>query len=99
MVGNVGIVGSSITTDKVAKDAFCPSSGVKIQFKTPTVAVEITDGFQVPVTPSVELVGKVGATLFLHSGGIGLKTGTFKSVISTDITTELAHWPTFGVKV
>ena len=99
MVENIGIVGSSITIDKVAEEAFCPRSGVKTQFTTPTVEVEITEGFQVPVIPLAELVGKVGATLFLHSGGIGLKTGTFKSVISTDIMTGLAHNPTFGVKV
>ncbi len=94
MVGNVGIVGSSITIDKVAEEAFCPTSGVKIQFITPPVAVEITEGLQVPAIPLIETPGKVVATLFLQSGAIGLKTGTFKSVISTDITTELAHKPT-----
>ena len=99
MVGNVEIVGSSTTTDKVTEDAFCPRSGVKMQFIIRPVAVDIIEGFHVPVIPFAELVGKVGAILFLQSGAIGLKTGTLKSIISTDITTELAHWPTFGVKV
>ena len=99
MVRNVGIVGSSITIDKVAEEAFCPSSGVKTQFTTPTVEVEITEGFQVPVIPLIEAPSKIGAILFRQSGKIGLNMGTFKSVISTDITTGLAHKPAFGIKV
>jgi hypothetical protein len=41
-----------------------PDDGVNVYVLVPTVAVEITDGFHVPLTPFVDLVGKDTAVEF-----------------------------------
>lgn len=67
----------------------------------PMLEVLIDDGFHVPVMAGklVELVGKVGATLFKHNGPIAAKLGIMEVVISISIVAVVAHCPALGVKV
>ncbi len=64
-----------------------------------TVAVDIVDGLQVPVTPFKEVVDNAGAAAFWQSEPIGLKVGVsfgFTVIVSVVV---LAHCPAVGVKV
>ena len=47
------------TTVIVVVVAHCPAVGVKVYTVEPAEAVLIVDGFQVPVMPFSEMVGKV----------------------------------------
>ena len=51
----------------------------------------MVDGFHVPVTALVDVVGKAGAALFWQSGPIWLKVGVTCVVITIAIVAVLAH--------
>ncbi len=65
----------------------------------PTVAVDIVDGLQVPVTPFKEVVGSAGAAAFWQSEPIGLNVGVVLGFTITASVVVLAHCPPAGVKV
>jgi hypothetical protein len=65
----------------------------------PFLVVSITFGNQVPVIPSMEEAGKVGAILPLQNAAIGLNVGFVLGVIDTLNVVVFAHCPAFGVKV
>lgn len=52
------------TTVMVAEVPHCPAAGVKVCVVDPTTAMFIVAGLQVPVTPFVDVAGRVGATPF-----------------------------------
>ena len=59
----------------------------------------IVDGFQVPVIPLVEVVGRLGAVAPWQIGSIGLKMGFTIGNVFTIIVTILPHCPPDGVNV
>ena len=61
---NVGIICDEIVTSIVAGTAHCPASGVNVYVVVPITDVLIVTGFQVPVMPLLEVVGKPGAVAF-----------------------------------
>ncbi len=61
---NVGVIVPDTVTDKVAVVAHKPVVGVNVYIVVPAVVVEIVVGFQVPVIPSLEVVGNDGAAAF-----------------------------------
>jgi hypothetical protein len=64
------------------------------------VAVLLTvAGFQVPVIPLVDVVGKTGAVAPLHIAGIAAKVGVMEGFTVTLKVVALAQSPTVGVKV
>jgi hypothetical protein len=77
--------------------AHCPPFGVNVYI--PEIVLLTTAGDQVPITPLVDVVGKVGAVVPLQSGAIVANVGTSVSVTVTDNVVVVAHWPAVGVKV
>lgn len=61
---NVGIIWAVILISRVIGTALSSLSGVKIAIIKPDLAVFIKVGFQVPRTPFVEVLGRIGAMLF-----------------------------------
>ena len=61
---NVGIIWDEIVISIVAGTAHWPASGVKVYVVVPITDVLIVAGFQVPVMPLLEVVGKAGAVAF-----------------------------------
>ena len=63
--------------------AHCPTVGVKVYVAL--VVLFTIDGFQVPVIPLVEVVGKSGAAEPMQKAGKGLKVGVtvFETVMVT----------------
>ncbi len=55
------------------------------------MAVLMLAGFQVPVMPSIEVVGKAGAMLFWQSGPIWAKVGVISSLTSMSMVTTTPH--------
>jgi hypothetical protein len=53
----------------------------------------------VPVTPLVEVVGKIGAVAPLHIGAIAAKVGVIIGFTVTDRLAAVAQSPTVGVNV
>ena len=58
----------------------------------------ITDGFQVPTIPFVEVVGNVGATVPEQSVFAIENVGVIELLTVTFNVNEVAHCPAFGVK-
>jgi hypothetical protein len=58
-----------------------------------------TAGFQVPVIPFIEVVGKTGAVAPLHNAGIAAKVGVIEGFTVTLKEVVLAQSPTVGVNV
>jgi hypothetical protein len=77
--------------------AHCPPFGVNVYI--PEIVLLTTAGDQVPITPLVDVVGKVGAVVPLQNGAIVANVGTSVSVTVTDNVVVVAHWPAFGVNV
>ena len=65
----------------------------------PIADVLITAGFQVPVIPLLEVVGKAGAALFWHKGPTCVNVGVTCKVITTSIVATVPHWLASGVNV
>jgi hypothetical protein len=61
--------------------------------------VLIADGFQVPVIPFVEDVGRVGGAEFWQSCPIAANVGVIRLFIVTDSVAVVAHSPFAGVNV
>ena len=64
IAAKVGVISMSITISRVAVDAHCPKSGVKVYVVVPATEVLISGGLQLPVIPLVEVAGKRGGTEF-----------------------------------
>ena len=60
----------SIVMSIVAVVAQIPTSGVNVYVLVPAVVVLIVAGDQVPVIPLSDVVGSVGADVFIHIGAI-----------------------------
>ena len=56
-------------------------------------------GFQVPVMPLVEVVGRVGAADPEQIAGMAAKVGVMFGLTVTSNVAVVAHCPTVGVKV
>ena len=65
----------------------------------PVLDVLMVAGFQVPVIPLFDVVGKAGAAMFWHSGPICVKDGVTCVVITMSILVEAPHCPPDGVNV
>ena len=65
----------------------------------PAERVETMAGFQVPVIPFKEVVGKAGPALFRHKGPMAANAGVIEFVISTFRDIDPEHWPTAGIKI
>lgn len=76
-----------------------PAPGVKVYVVGPVAVVLIAAGFQVPVIPFMDVVGRTGAVAFWHRDPIALKAGATCEVMITDIDAVAPHWPPSGVKV
>ena len=59
----------------------------------------MVDGFHVPVMPLFDVVGKVGAVAFWHSGAIAVNAGISCGLIVMFSVVGVAHWPVVGVNV
>jgi len=60
-VGNVDTTLSTIVMLSEARLAHCPAVGVNVYTVVPFAVVLIVAGFHVPVIPSLDVVGSVGA--------------------------------------
>ena len=67
--------------------------------KVPTEAVLIESGAQVPVTPLVEMVDRVGAAEFWQTELIKSKAVTVFGLMVTLIESMFAHCPASGVNL
>ena len=65
----------------------------------PTVEVFIVLGFQVPVIPSKDCIGKFVGVVFIQNGPIAENAGVKGFVMETLIEVTLAHCPAEGEKV
>jgi hypothetical protein len=77
----------------------CPAAGVKVYVDIPTIDVLIVEGFQVPVNPLFDVVGKAGGALFWHRNPIAVNVGVTCAVTSMVIVEVVPHCPAEGVKV
>ena len=57
------------------------------------------EGFQVPVIPFVEVVGKLGAVVFAQNGAIALNVGNTFGFTTISKLIVVAQTPVVGVKV
>ncbi len=64
IVLNVGVICGVMVTVSGAVVAHSPAPGVKVYWVFPAVEVPMVAGFQVPVIPLVEVVGKAGGVEF-----------------------------------
>jgi hypothetical protein len=76
-----------------------PPVGVNVYVEVPAIEVFITAGFQVPVTPSVDVGGREGGVLFWHSGPIWLNVGVRLGLTVIVNVAVVAHNPAVGVNV
>ena len=60
----VGVTCDVTVIFNVVGSAHCPGVGVKVNAVVPGTAVLIVPGLQVPVTPLVDVTGRVGALVF-----------------------------------
>ena len=95
---NVGVMFGFTVTLMVDVVAHWPAVGVKVYVVAPAVAVEIA-AFQVPVTPSSDVVGSTGAAEPTQSAAIGVNVGVMFGFTVTESVVVVAHWPAVGVKV
>ena len=63
------------------------------------VVVLSKEGDQVPVTPLLEVEGKLGKVSPLQIGLTALKKGVIIGFTTMSMLDVTAHWPTSGVKV
>ena len=63
------------------------------------VAVLLNAGAHVPVIPSMDASGNIGAAAPLQIAAIGLKVGVMFGLTVTVKVVVVAHWPAVGVKV
>jgi hypothetical protein len=75
------------------------SSGVNVYVIVPATDVLIVDGFQVPVKPFVDTVGKSIGVEFKQNGPIGLNVGTVRSLIVIVVVQVLTLQPSVMVHV
>ena len=76
--------------------AHWPVSGVKVYV---VVVVLSKEGDQVPVTPLLEVEGKLGKVSPLQIGFTVLKEGVIIGLTTMSMLDVTAHWPASGVKV
>lgn len=92
---NVGVALLFTETIIVAVDAHWPAVGAKVYV---VVAVLFTDGFHVPVTPFVEVVGNVNDPP-VQIAGTCVNIGVTLLFTETVIVAFNAHCPVVGIKV
>ena len=97
IASKVGVMFGLTVTVKVAVVAHCPASGVNVYV---VVAVLLTvAGFQVPVIPLLEVVGRTGAASPEQIAAIASKVGViFGSTVIVNVVV-VAHCPAVGVNV
>ena len=96
---NVGVTCVLITISIVVTAPHWPAFGVKVYVAVPITEVFMTAGFQVPVIPLFDVVGKVGAVAFWHSGPICVNVGVICVLTVTLKVVVVAHCPFAGVNV
>jgi hypothetical protein len=94
---NVGVTIGFTVTVKLAVLIHVPELAVKTY--VPVAVLLTTAGFQVPVIPLVDVVGKIGAVAPLHIGAIAANVGVIIGFTVTVIVGDVAHWPVAGTKV
>ena len=92
----VGVTNGFTVTVNVAIVAHKPAVGVKVYVP---VAVLLTAGDHVPVTPFVEVVGSTGAADPLQIDGTAVKVGVINGLTVTVSVVVVAHNPAVGVNV
>ena len=93
-----GMLGLTVTV-KVVVVAHKPAVGVKVY--TPEFRLLATEGFQLPVTPLVDVVGNDGTVPFAHITRLvpKVKTGVTIGLTVTLKVVGVAHCPALGVNV
>jgi hypothetical protein len=91
----IGFGNTKMDTGNVV--AHWPAFGVNVY--VPEIVLLTTFGDQVPITPLVDVLGKVGAVVPLQKGASVANVGTIVSVTVTDNVVVVAHWPAVGEKV
>jgi hypothetical protein len=74
-----------------------PDVGVNVY--VPVVVLSTVVGFQVPVIPFIEVVGKIGATAPLQIEVAIVNVGVIIGFTVTVIVGDVAHCPVLGTKV
>ena len=93
---NVGVDCGFTVTVNVVVAAHCPAFGVKVYV---VVAVLLSAGAQVPVIPSLEVVGSAFNVAPSHIGATALNVGVKFGLTVMVKVVVVAHWPAVGVKV
>ena len=96
---NVGVTWDVTTTDIVTGAPHWLDDGVKVYVVVPATAVLMVAGLHVPVTPFVDVVGKVGAVLFWHNDPMALNVGAAAELTTMLMVTGVPHCPDEGVNV
>jgi hypothetical protein len=91
----VGVTFGVTVTLIVVVTAHCPADGVNVYV---VVAVVFTAGDQVPVIPSIDVVGKIKLAPS-QIAAIGLKVGVTIGFTTIVIAAVVAHRPASGVNV
>jgi hypothetical protein len=94
---NVGVTFGVTVTVKLAEAIQVPELALKTY--VPLAVLLTVAGFQVPVIPFVDVVGKTGAVAPLQIADIAAKVGVVEGFTVTVIVSEVAHWPAVGVNV
>ena len=93
---NVGRMFGLTTIVNVVVVAHCPAVGVKVYL---VVAVLLSAGVQVPVMPSLEVVGNAASVAPEQIGATAVNVGRMFGLTVMVNVVVVAHWPAAGVKV
>jgi hypothetical protein len=94
---NAGIVLGVIVCTKVCVVAQTPAAGVNVY--VPVAVLFIVAGFQVPVTPFVDVAGNAVGAVPLQIGAKAVNVGVVLAVTVCTKVWVVAHKPVFGVNV
>ena len=96
---NTGVIFGLTVTVKFIGVAHCPAAGVNVY--TPVFWLSTTEGFQVPVIPLSDVVGRVGtaAPEQIVKPEPKLKAGVIFGLTVTVKVIDVAHCPAVGVNV
>ena len=89
MGSNIGVKLLKVVMLKEAVVAQRPADGVNVYVTVPAMAVLIVAGLQVPVIPSFEVRGSIGAVEFWQSGPMALNVGVTMGFTCNTITFEV----------
>ena len=93
---NVGRIFGLTTIVSVAVVAHCPAVGVNVYV---VVAVLLSAGVQVPVMPSLDVVGNAASVAPEQIGATAVNVGRMFGLTTIVSVVVVAHCPAVGVKV